>query len=157
MDDLQTLIHTTRDAREVKRALAVQNTLQGRPRVEVADELGYSVAWVKKWCQRYAKCGADGLRMGYKGSQSYLSAAQKAEIQAWLGRQSSWGVPALAAHLEATYGVRYKSIRSYHTLLNEARLSWKKSQPVHPKPNPTKVADTRETIKKKRQTKRPPW
>ena len=155
MEDLQYLIQTTRDAREVKRALAVQNVLQGRSRGDVAEELGYGVDWVDKWRRRYAQAGAAGLRVGYTGSQGYLTPEQHAAIQAWLGRQSSWGVQALATHIETEYGVRYKSIRSYHALLNEARLSWKKSQPVQPQPDAKKVADPRERIKKKRRRKPP--
>jgi putative transposase len=155
MDDLQTLIHTSRDAREVKRALAVQNTLQGRSRAEVAAELGYSVSWVDKWRGRYAQFGAEGLRIGYTGSQGYLTTEQKAAIQAWLDTQSTWSVPALAAHIAAEYDVRYKSVRSYHTLLNEAHMSWKKSQATPPEPDPGKVSATRERIKKKRTRKRP--
>jgi putative transposase len=148
MDDLQIFIHTSRDAREVKRALAVQNTLQGRSRPEVAAELGYSVSWVDKWRWHYAQFGVAGLRIGYKGSQGYLTVEQKTEIQAWLEAQSTWSVRALAAHIEAEYAVRYKSVRSYHALLNQARMSWKKSQATPPKPDPDKVAATRETIKK---------
>ena len=101
MDDLQTVIQTSRDAREVKRALAVHNTLQGRSRAEVATELGYSVSWVDKWRWHYAQCGAEGLRISYKGSSGSLTAEQRAEIQAWLGTQSTWSVPALAAHIKA--------------------------------------------------------
>ena len=48
MNDLQHLIQTTHDAREVKRALAVQNRLVGRPRATVAKELGYTISWVDK-------------------------------------------------------------------------------------------------------------
>jgi transposase len=63
-------------------------------------------------------------------------------------------VPALAAHIAAEYDVRYTSIRSYHALLNEAHMSWKKSHAVPPEPDPDEVAATRETIKKKRQRRR---
>lgn len=39
MSDLNTFIRTTIDSRELKRALAVKNTLTGRPWSEVAKEL----------------------------------------------------------------------------------------------------------------------
>jgi len=149
MDDLQTLIHTTHDAREVKRALAVQNTLAGRSRVAVAKELGYTVSWVDKWRWRYAQSGIEGLRIGYKGSQSYLTPPQKIEIHQWLHRQTTWDVRSLAAHIKATYGVRYQSVRSYHALLNAARMSWKKTQDEHPEADPQTVSATREDMKKK--------
>jgi hypothetical protein len=38
MDALQEFIRTTRDSRELKRALAVKTTLAGRPWLEVAEE-----------------------------------------------------------------------------------------------------------------------
>jgi hypothetical protein len=39
MSDLKTFIKTTKDSRELKRALAVKNTLAGRPWFDVAKEL----------------------------------------------------------------------------------------------------------------------
>lgn len=38
MEDLRQLIQTSCDVREVKRALAVQNTMEGRTRAAVAKE-----------------------------------------------------------------------------------------------------------------------
>lgn len=148
MDELRRFIHTARDGRELKRALAVQNTLAGRPRAEVAAELGYTVSFVDKWRWRYKRYGVDGLRLGYKGSVGYLTVEQKTEIRAWILEQASWDVRALQAHLDQTYGVRYKAVKSYHTLLADAHLSWKKSQHDHPDADPDVVAAKRDEIKK---------
>ena len=153
MDELQQFIRTSRDGRELKRALAVQNTLAGRPRAEVAAELGYTVSFVDKWRWRYKQDGVEGLRLGYKGSVGYLTGEQKVEIREWLLAQSQWDVRALQAHLDQTYGVRYKCITSYHALLADAHLSWKKSQHTHPEADPEVVAARREAIKKKRSRK----
>lgn len=152
MEDLQQLIQTTRDVREVKRALAVQNRLAGRPRATVAQELGYSVAWVKKWCWRYAHDGIDALKVGYQGSTGYLTSRQRTAIRTWLHAQKQWSIQALARYIDTTYGVRYKSPKSYHTLLKDARMSWKKSQDTPPKGDSKKISETRTRIKKK-----PPW
>jgi transposase len=122
--------------------------LQGQSRADVAAVTGYSLAWVDKWSGRYAQGGAEGLRVGYTGSLGLLTPDQRAEIQVWLKGQAAWSVSALAAYIEAEYGVRYQSDRSYHSLLNAARLSWKKAQHAHPEPDPEAVAETRETIKK---------
>lgn len=152
MEDLQHLIRTTRDAREVKRALAVQNTREGRSRATVAKELGYTVAWGDKWRWRYRKYGIEGLKVGYKGSTGYLTPSQRTAVTRWLQGQERWDIQSLAQHIDATYGVRYKTRRSYYMLLDEARMSWKKSQDEDPKADPQKVSETRTTIKKK-----PPW
>jgi putative transposase len=150
MEDLQAFISTTRDAREVKRALAVQNTLAGRPRAEVAAELGYTVAFVDKWRWRYAREGVDGLRIGYTGSKGYLTGPQKQEVVTWLQAQRMWDVRTLQHHVEGTYGIRYKSPKSYYALMNEARLSWKKTQDDQPNADADQVAVIRQAIQKKR-------
>lgn len=153
MDDVLDFIRTTRDARELKRALAVRNTLAGRPRAEVAAELGCSVSFVDKWRWIYDREGVAGLRLGYQGSTGYLTLSHKKAIREWLIEQSSWDVRALQAHLDQTYGVCYKSAKSYYALLTEARLSWKKTQDDSPEPDPQEIAQIRTTIKKKRTTK----
>jgi putative transposase len=112
MEDLQTFLQTTHDAREVKRALAVQNTLAGRSRAEVVAELGYSVAFVEKWRWRYAREGVEGLRIGYKGSNGYLTPSQKNELRGWIHGQSTWDVQMLQRQVEITYGIRYQSRKS---------------------------------------------
>lgn len=149
MDDLREFIQTTQDVRELKRALAVQNTQRGRSRAEVAAELGCSVAFVDKWRGIYARQGVSGLRLGYKGSVGYLTSGQRAELRAWIQAQATWDVRGLHAHVEATYGVRYKSRKSYYRLLAEAQITWKKSQGVHPERDPARVAAKREAIQKK--------
>lgn len=107
MTDLQHLIRTTRDGREVKRALAVQSVVEGRPRATVARELGSSVPWVDKWRGRYKKFGIDGLKVGHKGSLGYLTPSQRTAVTAWLQGQKRWDIHSLARHLDTTYGVRY--------------------------------------------------
>jgi putative transposase len=153
MDDLHTFIRTTRDARELKRALAVQNSFAGRSREDIAAELGVSASFVGKWRWIYGRLGVAGLRVGYKGSTGYLSAAQRAETLAWIQAQSTWNVPALQAYMAATYGIRYRSPKSYYTLLRAAGMSWKKSQAAHPDADPAEVAAKREEIQKKRTRK----
>lgn len=149
MEDLRQLIQTSCDVREVKRALAVQNTMEGRTRAAVAKELGYTVAWVDKWRGYYRKDGIDGLKVGYKGSSGYLTSAQRKTVREWLQKQKQWDIRTLAQHLDVTYGVRYKRPRSYYLLLDDARMSWKKSQDEQPKADPQKVSKARTTIKKK--------
>ena len=150
MEELQEFIQTTRDSRELKRALAVKTTLAGRPWLEVADELGVCRSFIGKWRKRYAQAGVDGLRLGYHGSAGYLSPTRRAEVITWIQQQDQWAVTPLRLHLLHTYGIQYKSRQSYYALLTEARISWKKTQDRHPKANQEAVAETREQIKKKR-------
>ena len=50
--------------------------------------------------------------------------------------------------MESTYGVSYKSTRSYYQLLDKAGLSYKKRQVVNPAKDEQKVLQRREELKK---------
>ena len=84
MNDLKDFIKTTRESRELKRALAVKNTLAGRLWQEVAEELGVGQSFIGKWRHIYKLHGVEGLKLGYKGSSGYLSATERAEVMTWL-------------------------------------------------------------------------
>jgi putative transposase len=148
MQDVERLIDTTTNSQELKRALAVKNTLVGRPWEEVARELGVRRAVICKWRSRYKKQGAAGLRMGYHGSRGYLSPAERQRVIAWIQEQEHWQVSAVQQEVEATYGVRYRSKQSYYALLAEARLSWKKTQKRNPQAEPDQVLAKRAEIQK---------
>jgi putative transposase len=150
MEDLKTFIQTTRDSRELKRALAVQNTLEGHSWKVVAQELGVCRAFIGKWRQRYETHGVEGLRMGYRPWQGYLAAAKQQAIVTWLQKQASWDIKRLAEELERRYGVVYKSKQSYYTLLTRAKMSWKKTQKRNPSADPDQVSAKREELQKKR-------
>lgn len=149
MSDLHEFIKTTRESRELKRALAVNNTLAGRSWKEVAEELGVCESFIGKWRHRYKQQGIEGLKLGYKGSPGYLTPEAKAAVMVWLHDRQHWSVTSLRTYLHRRHGVVYHSRQSYYALLHEARLSWKKSQKRNPKADPEQVKETRETIKKK--------
>ena len=115
MVDLHQFIHTCRDSRELKRALAVQNTLAGRSWAEVATELGVQTSFINKWRWRYKQQGIQCLRLAYKGRSSYLTPAEKKSVITWIQQQSSWNLYTLYRHIADTYDVRYKSPQSYYT------------------------------------------
>jgi putative transposase len=148
MHDVDTFIQTTKDSRELKRALAVKMTLAKRPWAEVMGDLRVSHAFISKWRSRYKQTGVEGLRLGYRGSTGYVSAVRKTQVLMWIQGQEQWSVTALRLYLLQRYGVRYKSRQSYYALLAEARITRKKAQKRNPKVDPEVVADTRETIKK---------
>ena len=148
MSDLETFIKATRDSRELKRALAVKNTLAGHPWKEVMEELGVSWSFIGKWRQIYEHQGVEGLKLGYKGSSGYLTPDAKADVMVWLQEPHHWNVARLRAYIHRRYGVEYHSRQSYYALLHEAKLSWKKTQKRNPKADPEQVQETREAIKK---------
>jgi putative transposase len=148
MSDLKALINRTRESRELKRALAVQNTLAGRPWKEVVAEWEVCESFIGKWRHIYQTQGGEGLKLGYKGSSGYLTAEQRTEVIGWLQHPQHWNVGRLRAYLQQRYGVVYQSRQSYYELLHEAKLSWKKSQKRNPKADPDKVKTTRDAIKK---------
>ena len=148
MAELQTFIQTTRESRELKRALAVQNTLAGRSWPDVAAELGVTTAFIGKWRWRYKREGLACLRLGYQGSSGYLAPAEKTAVLAWIQAQTCWDVRRVQAHIWEQYGVRYKSRQSYYALLKAARQSWKKTQHRHPDADVAKIAAKRAEIKK---------
>ena len=149
MDDIQQFIDTTQHSQELKRALAVSNTLAGRPWEEVARELGVRRTFISKWRSRYKKQGATGLRIGYTGSQGYLSPTERQRVIAWIQAQDCWQVAALKQEVETTYGVCYRSKQSYYALLAEARISWKKTQQRNPQGDPEQILAKRAEIQKK--------
>ncbi len=155
MDNLQAFIQTTQDSRALKRALAVQNTLAGRPWADVAMELGVKRSFIGTWRWRYKREGLSCLSVGHHGSTGYLTSTDKAAVIAWIHRQETWNLRALHQHIAQTYGIRYTSPQSYYALLKAARISWKKFQHRHPDADPEQVAAKREEIKKKRSWKRP--
>lgn len=132
MDTLEQFIQSNPDARELKRALAVQMSQRGHSYREIRDILQVSIGFVTHCCQRYAASGVEGLKSNYWGTQGYLNAQQKQELLEWLNQQEAWTIEAVVDHIEDTYNVAYRSQQSYYALLKQAGFSWKKSHPVHP-------------------------
>lgn len=131
--DVQTFLKTTTDVREYQRAMAVQLALRGEPYATIRAILPISKAFISKWKKIYAERGTEGLRMAYRGSDSYLTEAQRAEVLTWIAGQDTCDVARVRAHLQEQYGVQYQSNQSYYALLHAANLSWKKVQASNPK------------------------
>ena len=87
MDDLRTFIDTTRDARELKRALAIQLSLRKHPWNEIVEELGVSRSFISKWRSAFKKEGVSGLSIRYQGSVGYLTSERREQVLAWLKQQ----------------------------------------------------------------------
>lgn len=134
MDELLgEFLRSTRDAREYKRALAVQMAGQGYPYEAISQLLQVSEPFVSKWKRVYAEQGVVGLRLGYQGSAGSLTETERAEVLAWIDKQEQCDLARLQAYLAETYAVVYQSNQSYYDLLHAAGLSWKKVQASNPK------------------------
>lgn len=144
---LNVFMDTTTDVREMKRALAVKLRKEGRKIQEVAKVLNMSLGWVSKWNGIYKKEGVRGLRVKYKGFQSYLKVEQKKEVMSWLKEKAYWHIGKIQEHLKKSYQVVYKSKQSYYDLFKAAGISWKKSQKRNPKKDPDQVAAKQKEIK----------
>mgnify|MGYP001795621409 FL=1 len=140
---LTEFIQSNPDPREVKRALAVKMVLSGEAYSKISEFLGIHKSSITHWKQRFEIQGIDGITLGYKGSISYLTSEQKAEVISWLKSKDYWDLEELVTYLDEHYGVIYKSKQSYYNLFDESGISWKKSQKVNPKSDP-------ELVKKKR-------
>jgi putative transposase len=129
LTSLNEFINTTKEARELKRALAVKLRLENKPIKEIGQTLNVSPAYVTKWHTLFNQAGVASLGLKYQGSEGYLSADQQEEVFTWLRARPYWQLSALQDHLQQTYGVSYKSKQSYYALFKEAGISWKKNRP----------------------------
>ena len=132
----------------VQRVLAVKMILKGYSYDEIRDLLGVSPSFIEKWRALYNKEGASCFALGYKGSEGYLSEAQKKEVLDFLTSQQNCSLETLTSYLEEKFGVIYKSKQSYYNLFDLAGMSWKKTEKVNPKKDEQKVLEKQEDIKK---------
>ena len=141
METLEQFIQSNPHPIELKRALAVQMSQRGQTYREIRDILQVSIGFVTACHQRYESKGVAGLRSQYWGTQGYLKPQQRQELLGWLAQKDYWTLEEVMDHLEDHYGVVYRSQQSYYSLLKQAGLSWKKSQPTHPHQNATQVEE----------------
>lgn len=140
MNSLSQFIASTTDARELKRALAVQMRQQGYPYQQIESLLEVSESFISKWQQVYRQQGINALKLRYWGTQGYLNDADKQAVMKWLQQRQTCQLEELIAHVELTYGVVFKSQQSYYDLLHQAGLSWKKTQSARPQKDEAQVA-----------------
>lgn len=144
--DLEDFIRSNPDARELKRALAVKLALEGYAYRAVKKSLGVSYGFISKWKTRFEAWGIPGIKLAYKGSQSFLKKEQVEEVIAWIISQKHWDISELEVYLIEQYDVIFQSPQSYYTLLSQARISWQKSQQVNPRKDPELVKKRTEEI-----------
>jgi putative transposase len=139
LEDLNKFIASNPDARELKRAVAVQMFLKGYKHREITESIGVTSGFISKWTERYEELGVRGLKLAYLGSVGYLEVEQRQSVIAWLQGKNYWNLAELQAYIEAEYGVVFNSKQSYYTLFEQSGISWKKTQQRNPKAEPELV------------------
>lgn len=148
MSRLAELIEGTKDARELKRALSVKMVQSGMAATQVGELLQVTPQYVRKWQGRYEAGGVEALRMGYRGSESYLREEQRQEVEEWIGTHETVSVEEVRDYIEEQYGVVYRSKQSYYEFLEAGGMSYHRTEPGNPKHDEVQVVERREEIKK---------
>ena len=139
MEELVKFIQSNPDARELKRALAVQMVSKGYLYRQIAEILSVSDSFISKWWLVFEAEGVIGLQLSYQGSKGYLNAVQRQAVINWLQQKNYWNLTQLQQHIQDTYSIKFKSRQSYYELFAVAGISWKKTQKCNPKKDPQLV------------------
>lgn len=138
--ELQEFIKSERDARQVKKALAVKLAYQGYKHEAIVEILGVAMGSITSWRRQYEAEGLEGFRPKHKGKQGYLSDVEREEVLIWLQSKTLWELSELEYHLAEVYQVTYESKQSYYDLFEAAGISWKKTSKVNPQADAKEVA-----------------
>ena len=85
--------------------------------------LGVSEFFVGYWKKIFKTQGIEGIKLGYKGSQGYLTERQIDVVVEWLKNKKFWDLDELVTYVEQELGVIYKSKQSYYKLFDRANIS----------------------------------
>lgn len=147
MSRLAELIEETKDARELKRALSVKMRQSGIGVAQVGELLEVTAPYVRKWQRRYEAGGVEALRVGYRGSESYLRGEQRQEVEEGIGTHETVSVEEVRDYSEEQYGVVYRSQQSYSEFLEAGGMSYHCTEPGTPTQEAVQVWERREEIK----------
>jgi len=148
MHDIDEIINEATDAREVKRAVSVKMGVQGFSPAQICQVLNVSLQYVSKWKGQYEAGGGAVLRLGHRGSESYLGEEERQTILQWIGAQETVSIEAVRDYVEEQYGVVYRSKQSYYDLVEAGGMSYHRSEKHNPKRDEAQILVRREEIKK---------
>ena len=148
LQELSDFIDGNPDPRELKRAMSVIMWIEGIPGAEIQKILNVSATFISQSKMKFIKNGVEELKLKYQGSKAYLSRAQRLEIVNYLKTQEYLSLQEFQVYIEDKYDVRFKSNQSYYTLLDEAKISWNKTQKSNPKKNDELVKTKKIEIEK---------
>jgi transposase len=115
------------DPRELKRAMSVKMWIEGVPCSKIQKILNVSATFISQCKMKFIVNGVEGLKLKHQGSKAYLSQAQRLEIINYLDILEYLSLQEFREYIEDKYDARFKSNQSYYTLLDEAKISWKKT------------------------------
>ncbi len=158
--------HETREALELRRLQAVRLYGSGADIAVVQQVSMASRRTIQRWVDSYEAGGLDGLKAGWKGgNHRNLSEAQRTALKHQLQNQQPnealaigdeaqgnkfWTVATVRELVEKHYGVRYRSVRSYHTLLHECGFSYQRSEGIYrSRPSEALIAEFEADAEKK--------
>jgi transposase len=114
-DRLEDLFRATQDRKLRDRLQIVLMAHRGRPRKDIASDLGIHRIGVTRWLNAYCECGLDGLLpRKAKGGACGIPASMADEIRRWViegpaGQgldRANWTYEELADHLFKTHGLK---------------------------------------------------
>ena len=100
LDELDHFIHQTKNALEIKRALAVKMKLQGMHYRQIQDLLGVSHQFISKWKNCVIFNSVEHLAVKYKGRKSLLTPQQKQTVIHWLSTKKYLRLSDLKLYLQ---------------------------------------------------------
>lgn len=148
MDDIDEIINEAREAREVKRAVSVKMSAQGFSPTQICQVLNVSLQYVSKWKGLYEAGGGAALRLGHRGSESYVGEEERQAIVQWIGAQETVSIEAVRDYVEEHYGVVSRSKQSSYDFLEAGGMSYHRSEKHNPKRDEAQILERREEIKK---------
>jgi len=131
--ELELFIKSVIDSREMKRALSVKMSLEGKTCEEISKILCVKPSFIYYGRNIFKTKGIERIRRGYKGSIGYLTDDQTHEVIGGLKAKSYWKMDELIDYISKHYIVIYKSQQSYYHWFSLAKISGQKSQKSHPK------------------------
>ncbi len=114
-DSLDDLFRSTTDRKLRARLQIVLMAHRGRPRQDIAADLGVNRRTVTRWINAYCDAGLDGLRpKKAKGTPGHIPKSLADEVKRWVIEgpaeqgldRANWTHEELADHLLKTHGIR---------------------------------------------------
>ena len=156
----------TRDTYELRRMQAVRLYGSGMPTPKIRQVIQCSDRRIREWAQKYRQQGLTGLRSHWQGENALkLSREQRADLKRRLhqyrpdqvlsaevrvSQGQFWTISDLQIVVKAWYGVEYRALDSYRSLLHECGWSYQHTEKVYrSRPDAQAVADFEAELEKK--------
>jgi transposase len=153
-DRLENLFRSTADRKFRDRLQIVLMAHRGRPRQDIAADLGVHRKTVTRWLNVYCADGLDGLRpKKAKGTPGKIPASLAAEVRRWVLEgpaeqgldRANWTHEELADHLLKTHGIR-TSRSAVQRFCSKIDIRLYRPTYRHDRGDPVKQAQSREDL-----------